>query len=227
MKPVRCFLFLLLSVLLAVSADAAPFRPSGPSLGASSLRPGMKGHALTVVSGREIIRFPVEIVSIIPRKGSPRNLIMVRASGPVIAKTGGIAAGMSGSPVYVNGKLIGAIGYGWNFSEHNLGLVTPLEDMASIWDWPEKKVVLPGLPPLGTGPAEDDNDQKEEKPENSRKETRRKKRTKKRTGRCCREKYHLFSLTGSAPEKPRNSPLSWERNGMFREEAFQKTSPSK
>lgn len=182
MKPVRCFLFLLLSVLLAVSADAAPFRPSGPSLGASSLRPGMKGHALTVVSGREIIRFPVEIVSVIPRKGSPRNLIMVRASGPVIAKTGGIAAGMSGSPVYVNGKLIGAIGYGWNFSEHNLGLVTPLEDMASIWDWPEKKVVLPGLPPLGTGPAEDDNDQKEEKPENSRKETREKEKDEEEDG---------------------------------------------
>ncbi|WP_290682357.1 SpoIVB peptidase S55 domain-containing protein [Aminivibrio sp.] len=139
--------------------------PFGPTLGATSLRPGMKGYALTVVSGREIVPFPVEIVSVIPKKGSPKNLIMIRASGPIIAKTGGIAAGMSGSPVYVNGKLIGAIGYGWNFSEHNLGLVTPLEDMASVWDWPEKKVTLPGLPSQGAGPDEEDN--KEEESENA------------------------------------------------------------
>jgi Glycine/serine hydroxymethyltransferase len=153
MKPVRCFLFLLVSVvLLALSAEAAPFKPSEPFLRTSSLRPGMKGYALTVISGREILRFPVEIVSIIPRKGSPKNLIMVRASGSVISQTGGIAAGMSGSPVYVNGKLIGAVGYGWNFSDHNLGLVTPFEDMASVWDWPEKKfpcqVFLPRDPSL-------------------------------------------------------------------------------
>ncbi len=100
MKPVRRFLFLLVAVvLLAVSAEAAPFRSSEPYLRTSSLRPGMKGYALTVISGREILRFPVEIVSIIPRKGSPKNLVMVRASGSVISKTGGIAAGMSVRPV--------------------------------------------------------------------------------------------------------------------------------
>jgi hypothetical protein len=163
MKPVRFFSFLVFFILWAVTAGASPFRPSEPFLGTSSLRQGMKGYALTVISGREIIRFPVEIVSIIPRKGTPKNLIMVRASGPVIAKTGGIAAGMSGSPVYVKGKLIGAIGYGWNFSEHTLGLVTPLEDMAAVWDWPEKKRTLPGLPPS-------DSESEEEKKKEGKKE---------------------------------------------------------
>lgn len=168
MKPVRRFLFLLVAVvLLAVSAEATPFRSSEPYLRTSSLRPGMKGYALTVISGREILRFPVEIVSIIPRKGSPKNLVMVRASGSVISKTGGIAAGMSGSPVYINGKLIGAVGYGWNFSDHNLGLVTPYEDMASVWDWPEKIVTLPGLPPSGIEPQdEEDDDKKKSSPRN-------------------------------------------------------------
>lgn len=144
MKPARYFcIFLLLSLLLVPGAEGVPFTPLEPVGKTASLRPGMKGYALTVVSGREIIRFPVEIVSIVPRKSPPENLIMVRASGPVIARTGGIAAGMSGSPVYIGGKLIGAIGYGWNFSDHTLGLVTPLEDMASVWDWPDKKVTLP------------------------------------------------------------------------------------
>ncbi|GAB1486207.1 hypothetical protein MASR2M79_12550 [Aminivibrio sp.] len=55
---------------------------------------------------------------------------------------------MSGSPVYINGKLIGAIGYGWNFSDHTLGFVTPYEDMASILSWPEKPVELPTIPAL-------------------------------------------------------------------------------
>lgn len=161
MKTVRYFCFFLLTVFLLTSgAEGASFMPLEPFMKTASLRPGMKGHALTVVSGREITSFPVEIVSIIPRKNSPENLIMVRASGPVIARTGGIAAGMSGSPVYINGKLIGAIGYGWNFSDHTLGLVTPLEDMSSVWNWPEKKVSLPMIPV----PAKKDHDGNDLKP---------------------------------------------------------------
>lgn len=156
-----CFIFLMLiSLCCVLSADALPFQPSEPFLRTEFLKPGMKGHALTVVSGRKIVQFPIEIVSIIPQKGLPRNLIMIKVSGTVISKTGGIAAGMSGSPVYINGKLIGAIGYGWNFSDHTLGLVTPYEDMASIWEWPEKKVVLPSLP------AFSDEERTKEKKEN-------------------------------------------------------------
>ena len=120
-----------------------PFRSLlGESMRVEQLRPGMRGYARTVVSGTEVTQFPVEIVSIIPQKGSPKNLIMIRASGAAIGSTGGIAAGMSGSPVYIKGKLVGAIGYGWNFSDHTLGLVTPYEDMASIWKWPERTVAI-------------------------------------------------------------------------------------
>ena len=139
----------------------APFLPEVPVLSPSALRPGMKGYALTVVSGGNIIRFSVEVVSVVPQKGSPRNLILVKASGPVIDKTGGIAAGMSGSPVYINGKLIGAIGYGWNFSDHTLGFVTPYEDMASILSWPEKPVELPTIPALRGEEEQKDEEEKE------------------------------------------------------------------
>ncbi|MDD3915719.1 MAG: SpoIVB peptidase S55 domain-containing protein [Synergistaceae bacterium] len=154
-----CALVLLLAP--AEQSEASRFTPSVPVLGVENLRPGMKGYALTVVSGREIVRFPVEIVSVIPGKGSPKHLIMIKASGSVIAATGGIAAGMSGSPVFINDKLIGAIGYGWNFSEHTLGLVTSFSDMASIWSWPEKIVSIPPAPAL------DDADKKKDQEDES------------------------------------------------------------
>ncbi|NLB82868.1 MAG: hypothetical protein GX791_01350, partial [Synergistaceae bacterium] len=176
MKILRRVLIGLTALLLvsALPVYSAPFNPEGAVLPSSALRPGMKGYALTVVSARNIIRFPVEVVSVVPQKGSPRNLILVKASGPVIEKTGGIAAGMSGSPVYVNGKLIGAIGYGWNFSDHTLGLVTPYEDMASIWNWPEKRVELPTLPSLRKEEEQKDLEEKEreqkEKEEKKQKE---------------------------------------------------------
>ncbi|WP_300525051.1 SpoIVB peptidase S55 domain-containing protein [Aminiphilus sp.] len=127
---------------LPVSASPPAFDAGISTLAITSVKPGMKGIARTVLQGREVVAFPLEILSVIERKGTPRHLILVRASGPLMERTGGIAAGMSGSPVFVEGKLVGAIGYGWDFSDHRLGLVTPIEDMASVWDWPER------LPPF-------------------------------------------------------------------------------
>jgi hypothetical protein len=95
----------------------------------ADVRPGMRGVALTVVAGTKVESFDVQILEIVPGAGPAGDLILIRASGPLIARTGGIAAGMSGSPVYVNGRLVGAIGYGWAFADHSLGLVTPIETM--------------------------------------------------------------------------------------------------
>ncbi len=132
-----CLFLFCLVFLLPSQGFTKPFIPNSSVMDISEVRPGMKGKAVTVISGRTRVSFPVEVISMVPRKGSPGNLILVKAKGPVIEKTGGIASGMSGSPVYINDKLIGAIGYGWNFSEHDLGLVTPLKDMVDIWEWPE------------------------------------------------------------------------------------------
>lgn len=136
-------------LLLSVPGVVYPgeFVVPGGIMDVGSLREGMQGTAWTVIKGGEVVSFPVEILSVLPEPTSPRNLILVRASGPVIEKTGGIAAGMSGSPVFVGGKLIGAIGYGWNYSEHEMGLVTPIEDILRIWNWPDRvpEMVLPDL----------------------------------------------------------------------------------
>ncbi|HPD98510.1 MAG TPA: SpoIVB peptidase S55 domain-containing protein, partial [Synergistales bacterium] len=146
----KTWLFLVVAMILLSFPGvvySGEFVVPGGIMGVDSLREGMQGTAWTVVKGGEVVSFPVKILSVLPEPTSPRNLILIRASGPVIEKTGGIAAGMSGSPVFVGGKLIGAIGYGWNFSEHEMGLVTPIEDILSIWDWPDRVpgIVLPDL----------------------------------------------------------------------------------
>ncbi|MGQ0568931.1 MAG: SpoIVB peptidase S55 domain-containing protein [Armatimonadota bacterium] len=95
----------------------------------SEVRRGMRGEARTVVLGTAVEAFDVEILAVMPGAGPAGDLILIRASGPIVRRTGGIAAGMSGSPVFVNGRLVGAIGFGWNFADHTLGLVTPIGDM--------------------------------------------------------------------------------------------------
>lgn len=165
------FRLLALALMLFIAPTerlaAVSLLPPVSVMKAESLRPGMRGHALTVVSGREVVSFPVEIVSVIPGKGTPKNMIMIKASGPVVDRTGGIAAGMSGSPVYINNKLIGAIGYGWSFSDHTIGLVTPIDDMESVWSWEDRPIVFRPLP-VPEGDKEEDgmgHENEEEEPE--------------------------------------------------------------
>ncbi|WP_125987792.1 SpoIVB peptidase S55 domain-containing protein [Halocella sp. SP3-1] len=98
----------------------------------TEIEAGMQGKAKTVFYGDKVEEFPVEIIDIMPDQGLNRDLILIRAGGEKIDEIGGIAAGMSGSPVYIEGKLIGAIGYGWSFSEGNYALVTPIEDMLAL-----------------------------------------------------------------------------------------------
>ncbi|HWR44350.1 SpoIVB peptidase S55 domain-containing protein [Sporomusa sp.] len=95
---------------------------------------GMHGTAKTVVAGSQIEEFGVEVLGVMKQKGPSGDLILVRTYGDVIERTGGIAQGMSGSPVYINGKLVGAIAYGWSLTDHKIGMVTPIADMLKLWE---------------------------------------------------------------------------------------------
>jgi hypothetical protein len=138
-----------------------PFIPIDPIIPISEVKTGMKGVCRTVVRGNEIVSFPVEILDVIPRAGTPKNFILIRASGKIIEDSGGIAAGMSGSPLYIDGRLAGAIGYAWRFSRHDMGLVTPIEDMMEVWNYPERIPSFDPAPivpekPKGSGAASGD-----------------------------------------------------------------------
>lgn len=120
----------VVAAVVAASATPAHPTPAAPELmPIAAVRPGMRGEALTVVRGVTVESFDVEVLAVVPGAGPAGDLILIRASGPLIRSSGGIAAGMSGSPVYLSGRLAGAIGFGWAFADHSLGLVTPIADM--------------------------------------------------------------------------------------------------
>ncbi|SMC38498.1 SpoIVB peptidase S55 domain-containing protein [Sporomusa malonica] len=126
----RCLAALVaVFVMLPIFAQAAPeFMP------VDQIVKGMHGTAKTVVAGSQIEEFGVEVLGVMKQKGPSGDLILVRTYGDVIERTGGIAQGMSGSPVYINGKLVGAIAYGWSLTDHKIGMVTPIADMLKLWE---------------------------------------------------------------------------------------------
>ena len=109
--------------------------PSGAAeiLPLEQITPGMHGVARTVVSGTAIEEFGVEVLGIMKDKGPAGDLILVRVYGDIVEKTG-IAQGMSGSPVYIDGKLVGAIAYGYSMTDSKVGMVTPIADMLKLWE---------------------------------------------------------------------------------------------
>lgn len=123
----------------------------------SEVREGMHGYAKTVVHGKEITTFDVDVLGVMKHKGATGgDLVLVKVSGPVIDESRGIAQGMSGSPVYIDGKLLGAVAYGFPQSEGRIGMVTPISDMLSLWtmDDNQKKTLIgkpsPDLIPIAT-----------------------------------------------------------------------------
>ncbi|MEW6227248.1 MAG: SpoIVB peptidase S55 domain-containing protein [Bacillota bacterium] len=99
----------------------------------ADVKPGMKGTGKTVVEGTRIDTFDVEILGLLRGETATGDLVLVRVSGKPVEAAGGIAAGMSGSPVYVNGRLLGAIAYGYESADHYIGLVTPIEEMLKVF----------------------------------------------------------------------------------------------
>lgn len=105
-----------------------------PMMGVEELRPGMKGVAHTVFSGTEAQEFGVEILGVLPGFPSPRQSgIIVKLTGGNIEKTG-VFAGMSGSPVYVDGRLIGAIAFSFPFSKEPIAAITPIKQMIELFE---------------------------------------------------------------------------------------------
>lgn len=117
-------------VTLATALLGMPAR-SAEILPLEGVRTGMKGHGLTVVRGRDVERFEVEVVGVVRNPAPARSVIVVSLSGLGLEDSG-VVAGMSGSPVYLDGKLAGAIASGWGFSKRAIAGVTPIEAMLSI-----------------------------------------------------------------------------------------------
>ncbi len=101
---------------------------SVPIMKSSELRPGMKGYGLSVFKGTKPEKFEVEVVDVLERAFPKHDMILIKCKHPVVNKAH-IIAGMSGSPIYINDKLIGALAYGWSFTKEPIAGVTPIEWM--------------------------------------------------------------------------------------------------
>lgn len=104
----------------------------------SEIKPGMKGTGKTVFHGTQIENFQVDIIDIVKGEGGINYFILANLSGDKIEEAGGISAGMSGSPVYIDDRLIGAVSYTWEMSDHNLCLITPIQEMLGMLSLPHK-----------------------------------------------------------------------------------------
>jgi len=102
----------------------------------SEIKPGMKGIGKTVFHGTQIETFQVDIIDLVKGEGGINHFILANLSGDKIEEGGGISAGMSGSPVYINDRLIGAVSSAWEMSEHNICLITPIHKMLEIFKFP-------------------------------------------------------------------------------------------
>lgn len=125
---------LVLGILLFEAWGTAPLwalrLSPGEYLPVSQVRPGMTGVGYTVFEGTRIEPFGVVVLGVLEKVDFGTDLILVRiTSGPVVEKGYGVIAGMSGSPVFIEGKIVGALAYAFSFSKVPIAGLTPIEQM--------------------------------------------------------------------------------------------------
>ncbi len=119
----------LLLALTAGALSAPPTAAKGPEIfPLAQVRPGQKGYGLTVFQGTAPERFEFEVVGIVKNMLPKMDIIIVKSEDPKLALSG-MAMGMSGSPLFIDGKLACAFAYSWSFNKLAMGGCTPIEYM--------------------------------------------------------------------------------------------------
>jgi len=117
-------MFYLLFLMLTASGDNKFFP-------VESVEPGLKGYGLTSFYGTRIDTFRVEVIDVLHGVNPGHTIVLAKLDGEIIKHTG-VLAGMSGSPVYIDGKLLGAVAYSWTFSKDPICGITPAEEMQDM-----------------------------------------------------------------------------------------------
>src|ERR1700737_751080 len=154
-------LFLWFAVLLiscgALPLAAAP-QDSPEIIPLSQIHNGMKGYAYTIFAGDQVEKFELEVIGIMPTfLGPQQSIILVELKGPKVEHTG-VVAGMSGSPVYFDGKLAGALSLKLGiFTKEAIAGVTPIQDMLEIDALDHRPAPARANAPAATPPATSPN----------------------------------------------------------------------
>ena len=117
-------------MLILFVLPIAAFAQSNEILPLDQVRPGMQGYAYTIFAGDQVEKFDLEVIDVMPNfLGPKQSIILVQLKGAKVERTG-VVAGMSGSPVYLNGKLAGALSLKLGiFTKDPIAGVTPIADV--------------------------------------------------------------------------------------------------
>ncbi len=111
------------------------------------VKPGMRGIGKTVFSGNKVEEFQVEVLGVLENMGPKQSVILARLSGGPLEKTG-VMQGMSGSPVYIDGKLVGAVALTFSFSKEPIAGIRPIREMLAIQRPALKQTQRAGMGPI-------------------------------------------------------------------------------
>ncbi|MCG3199305.1 MAG: hypothetical protein GHCLOJNM_03816 [bacterium] len=132
-----CGLALILACPAFSGAEKVPSPRFDPAKfwRSADLKEGMTGYGLTVFQGVQIEKFEIQVLGVLRNEYSETDLVLAKCSGGPLAKTG-VIAGMSGSPIYIDNKLVGALAYAWPYSTEAIAGITPIENMLPVMDYP-------------------------------------------------------------------------------------------
>jgi hypothetical protein len=139
-------LFIPAAATLGQSKSAPTQKTDARLYALEDVRPGQRGTARTVFSGTQPEEFGVEVLGVLQGFPGPRqSAIIARLSGENVARTG-VFAGMSGSPVFIDGKLVGAIAFSFPFAKEPICGITPIKQMIDIFEHQSGTVDRPHEP---------------------------------------------------------------------------------
>jgi hypothetical protein len=128
----QVFTTILLIAMLAALALASDPKTNSTFMPIDQVKPGMKGYGMSVFQGTKPERFEVEVLGTLDGFQNPKqSIIIARLSGPLVERTS-VFAGMSGSPVYIDGKLVGAVAYAFPFQKEPIAGIQPIRNMIEV-----------------------------------------------------------------------------------------------
>lgn len=116
-------------------------------MGVDEITPGMRGYGLSVLRGTAPERFDIEVVDVLHQFRPDQDLILVRTTHPILDEAH-VVGGMSGSPIYIDDRMIGAYAYGWPWGSASVVGVTPIASMLREIDRIVRPGSFPGAPLL-------------------------------------------------------------------------------
>lgn len=130
----RIFLTLFLFNLSLFAQNLPTSPPDNPQvIPMSEIHEGMEGVGYTVIHGTNVEPFKVKVISVLRKMWHGSDAILIELEGLNLEHSGTVA-GMSGSPIYFDGKIAGALAFGWNYAKDPIAGVTPIEEMYKLYN---------------------------------------------------------------------------------------------